>query len=47
VRDFEKNIIVATLAECDGNITRAAGALKVDRANLSRKIKELGLKNLD
>jgi len=47
VRDFEKNIIVATLAECDGNITRAAGALKVDRANLSRKIKDLGLKNLD
>jgi DNA-binding NtrC family response regulator len=47
VHDFEKNIIVATLAECDGNITRAARALKVDRANLSRKIKDLGLKNLD
>ena len=47
VREFEKNLISATLAECDGNISRAARTLNVDRANLSRKIKELDLRNPD
>jgi DNA-binding NtrC family response regulator len=42
---FEKELIAATLTDCDGNISEAARLLQVNRANLSRKIKELGLKN--
>ncbi len=41
---FEKELIRATLVECQGNIAKAARRLQVDRANLSRKIKEFGLK---
>ncbi len=41
---FEKQIIQITLNECDGNISKTAVVLKIDRANLSRKIKELGIK---
>ena len=44
VRLFEKHLIQSTLAACDGNISEAARLLEVDRANLSKKIKELGLK---
>ncbi len=44
VADFEKYLIQNTLADTDGNISEAARLLKTDRANLSRKIKDLGLK---
>jgi two-component system nitrogen regulation response regulator NtrX len=41
---FEKGLIEKTLCDCGGNISLTARRLQVDRANLSRKIKELGLK---
>jgi len=44
---FEKRLIEKTLRECGGNISQTARRLKVDRANLSRKIRELGLKSGD
>lgn len=44
IRVFEKQLIQQALDENGGNISAAARALKVDRANLSKKIKELGLK---
>jgi len=44
---FEKHLIESALIECKGNISRAAKRLGVDRANLSRKIKELDLKNYE
>ena len=44
VAQFEHDLIRSTLAECDGNISEAARRLKVDRANLSRKVKELNLR---
>jgi two-component system nitrogen regulation response regulator NtrX len=43
--NYEKNLIAQTLESCDGNISEAARILGVNRANLSRKIKELSLKN--
>lgn len=44
VAQFEKQLILNTLDECEGNITKTAAVLKVDRANLSRKIKDFNLK---
>lgn len=44
VNRFEKGVIAQTLAECKGNITEASRRLKIDRANLSRKVKEYNLK---
>ncbi|MCB2231458.1 sigma-54 dependent transcriptional regulator [bacterium] len=44
VTRFERTVIAEALSAADGNISEAARALGVDRANLSRKIKELGLK---
>ena len=41
---FERTVISQTLAQCDGNIAEAARRLGLDRANLSRKVKDLGLK---
>jgi two-component system nitrogen regulation response regulator NtrX len=41
----EKYIIERTLRACDFNISESARRLKVDRANLSKKVKELGLKH--
>jgi len=41
---FEKQLIEKTLTDCKGNISEAARILKVNRANLSKKIKEFGLK---
>ena len=41
---FERQLIRATLDDCEGNISKAARLLQIDRGNLSRKIKELGLK---
>ncbi len=42
---FERAAIESTLSACGGNISEAARLLKTDRANLSRRIKELGLKD--
>lgn len=42
---FERRLIAQTLDQCGGNISRAARVLAVDRANLSRKIKQFGLRN--
>lgn len=36
---YERAIILATLARTGGNISKAADLLKIDRANLSKKIK--------
>lgn len=44
VNRFEKGVIAQTLAECNGNIAEASRRLKIDRANLSRKVKEYNLK---
>jgi DNA-binding NtrC family response regulator len=45
VSQFERGLIASTLDQCRGNISEAARLLQVNRANLSRKIKELGLKS--
>jgi two-component system nitrogen regulation response regulator NtrX len=42
--DYERNLVAGVLRECDGNISQAARRLGVDRANLSRKVKDWGLK---
>jgi len=47
IAHFEANLIQNTLKECDGNISEVARRLKIDRANLSRKIKDYHLKPLD
>ena len=41
---FERELIRSALAESGGNISKAASQLKTERANLSKKIKDLGLK---
>ena len=41
--DFEKNFIVRKLQEFDGNISRTAEAIGLERSNLHRKIKAYGL----
>ncbi|MFH2048153.1 MAG: sigma-54 dependent transcriptional regulator [bacterium] len=43
--DFEKHLIKKTLENTQGNISEAARQLNIDRANLSRKISEWGLKS--
>jgi two-component system, NtrC family, nitrogen regulation response regulator NtrX len=40
---YERNYILRKLAECDGNITRAAEALGIDRSHLYRRMKALGI----
>ncbi|UCG62799.1 MAG: sigma-54-dependent Fis family transcriptional regulator [Candidatus Zixiibacteriota bacterium] len=45
LRQYEKEIIRQVLVEHAGNIAAAARSLKMDRGNLSRKIRELGLKD--
>ncbi len=42
---FERLLISQTLDRCNGNISEAARVLGVDRANLSRKVKQFGLKS--
>jgi len=46
VNAFERRLIAQVLADCDGNIAEASRRLKIDRANLSRKVKDYGLKLL-
>jgi two-component system, NtrC family, response regulator PilR len=41
VHRFKLQVVRETLASCDGNITRAANALKISRPSLYRLIKEL------
>ncbi len=43
-REFEKRFILRVLAHCDGNLSRAAGALGIHRNTLSRKMAELHLR---
>ncbi|MEW5993256.1 MAG: sigma-54 dependent transcriptional regulator [Candidatus Zixiibacteriota bacterium] len=45
LREFEKQLISQTLRQTGGNISEASRILRIDRANLSRRVKELGLKN--
>jgi two-component system nitrogen regulation response regulator NtrX len=40
---FERNYIMRKLAECDGNITRTAEAMGIDRSHLYRRMKSLGI----
>ncbi len=41
----EKNFILQTLDEVDGNVAAAARQLGLDRANLHRRLKKLGIKD--
>jgi len=43
VEDFERALVKAALARCGGNVAAAARLLKVDRGNLFRRIRALGL----
>ena len=40
---YERNYIIRKIAECDGNITRTAEALGIDRSHLYRRMKALGI----
>jgi two-component system nitrogen regulation response regulator NtrX len=40
---YERNYITRKIAECDGNITRTAEALGIDRSHLYRRMKALGI----
>ncbi len=44
VAAFEKHLILVTLEQAGGNISEAARVLGVDRASLSRRVKEFNLK---
>ena len=43
LREIERRAIVQALEDCDGNRTRAAKLLDIDRSTLRRKIQEFGL----
>jgi two-component system nitrogen regulation response regulator NtrX len=40
---YERNYILRKLGECDGNVTRAAEAMGIDRSHLYRRMKALGI----
>jgi two-component system, NtrC family, nitrogen regulation response regulator NtrX len=40
---FEREYILQKLVECKGNVSRAAQALQIERSNLYRKIRQLGI----
>ena len=40
---FERSLIVQKLAEFKGNVTRTAQALQIERSNLYRKMRQLGI----
>ncbi|HWP44641.1 MAG TPA: sigma-54 dependent transcriptional regulator, partial [Blastocatellia bacterium] len=40
---YERNYILRKLAECDGNVTRTAEAMGIDRSHLYRRMKALGI----
>jgi len=41
LREYERTLIIKALSDSDNNISKAARALRVDRANLSRKMRAL------
>jgi Fis family transcriptional regulator, factor for inversion stimulation protein len=45
LREFDKRFIVEVMDKSDGNLSKAADTLGVHRNTLSRKIKELKIKN--
>jgi len=47
VEDYERTLLKAALARCEGNVAAAARLLKVDRGNLFRRIRALGLQGND
>ncbi|MCB1044944.1 MAG: sigma-54-dependent Fis family transcriptional regulator [Acidobacteria bacterium] len=44
---FERSYIMAQLDRFDGNVTKTAEALQLERSHLHRKLKQLGIKDLD
>jgi DNA-binding NtrC family response regulator len=44
LREVEKRVIEATLRHCDGNLSRTAKILGINRSTLYEKIKEYKLK---
>jgi two-component system, NtrC family, nitrogen regulation response regulator NtrX len=40
---YERNYILRKMAECDGNITRTAETMGIDRSHLYRRMKALGI----
>jgi Fis family transcriptional regulator len=44
VREFEKRFIVRMLGNCDGSLTKTAGALHMHRNTLTRKMGEYKIK---
>jgi DNA-binding NtrC family response regulator len=46
VTAFKRTVIRAVLAANDGNRSRAAAALKIERTSLLRLIRELGISDL-
>jgi DNA-binding NtrC family response regulator len=44
VREFEKRFIARMLGHCDGSLTKTAGALRMHRNTLTRKMDEYKIK---
>ncbi|MBW2461233.1 MAG: sigma 54-interacting transcriptional regulator [Deltaproteobacteria bacterium] len=44
-KEIERDLVQRALAECDGNISRAAGLLGMKRPRLSQLVKEYGLRS--
>jgi DNA-binding NtrC family response regulator len=44
--DFERKHIRRVLDNCKGNMTKAAEEMGIERSNLYKKIKQLGMENL-
>ena len=44
VREFEKRFIMRMLGQCDGSLTKTAGALRMHRNTLTRKMGEYQIK---
>jgi DNA-binding NtrC family response regulator len=44
VKEFEKRFIARMLGQCDGSLTRTAGALRMHRNTLTRKMGEYKIK---
>ena len=44
VREFEKRFIIQVLQQCDGSLTKSAGALGMHRNTLTRKMVEYKIK---
>ena len=44
MNSYEEAILLREYERCNGNVSRVAANLKIDRANLHRKLKMLGIK---